>query len=289
MISTRTGILLQLGALLLLSCSDAVAKILTDQVSIMQIALFQSVVMLLAVPLIGKNWRLRSFVQTDRPRLQLVRSLCQLGSALCFFAGLKLLPLAELVSIIFIGPLLITALSALVLRERVGARRWCACLVGFAGAMVVVRPGFDTTLGWPALFPVAAASFFSVYVICTRLTAPHERHATMMFYTSIASVCILGVSVPAYWVTPAASGWLGLLTVGVLSATSVGLTIKAFALAPASLLAPFTYVQIVTATLFGFLLFNELPDTYTVVGVAIIISSGLYVFHRERRADPVVP
>ena len=210
-----------------------------------------------------------------------------LGSALSFFTGLKYLPLAEIVAIIFIGPLLVTILAALILKEHVELRRWVACITGFVGAVIIVRPGFGS-IGWTALYPITATSLYSVYVICTRVTAPTERHSTMMFYTCVASVVILSVSSPLYWVEPPFLGWVGLTTVAVLSATSAGLAIKAYSLAPASMLAPYAYVEIVTATLFGFLLFGDLPDPYTVVGAAVVVASGLYIFHRERSSESVI-
>ena len=284
----RAGIFLVLGSVLLISCSDAVAKLLAGPFPVMQIALFQSVAILLSVPLLARDWRLDLLVRTNRPVLHLIRSLCSLGSALAFFTGLKYLPLAEMVAIIFVGPLLITVLAAIVLKEHVGVRRWSACVVGFVGALIIVRPGFGS-VGLTALYPIAATSLYSVYVICTRITAPKERHSTMMFYSCVASVVILGVSVPFYWIDPPPAGLLGLTTVAVLSATSAGLAIKAYSLAPASMLAPYGYVEIVTATLFGFFLFADLPDPYTVVGASVIVATGLYVFHREKLVKSVVP
>lgn len=284
----RLGIGLLVGSVLLISCSDTVAKLMTRSVPVMQIALFQAVAMLLFALVLGRGATMVSLVRTNRPGLHLTRSLCQLASALCFFTGLKYLPLAEMVAIIFIGPLLITVLAAVVLKEQVGPRRWLACVVGFAGAMVVVRPGLDNSLGWTALFPLASTTLYSVYVICTRLTAPLERSSTMMFYACVTSVVLLGAASPSYWVTPVSSGWLGLIAVALISATSAALAIRAYALAPASLLAPYAYVEIVSAAIFGYLVFDDLPDGYTVSGAALVVSSGLYVFHRERRAASVV-
>ena len=283
----RAGILLLIGSVLLISCADALAKLLTGPFSVMQIALFQSVAIFVSVPLLARDWRLLSFARTNRPVLHALRSLCSLGSGLAFFTGLKHLPLAEIVAIIFVGPLLVTVLAALILKERVEFRRWAACVTGFAGALIIVRPGFGD-IGWTAMYPIAATSLYSIYVICTRMTAPTERHSTMMFYTCIASVVILGASSPAYWVDPPPLGWVGLVSVAVFSAVSAGVAIKAYSLAPASMLAPYAYVEIVTATMFGFILFNDLPDPYTVVGATVIVASGLYVFRHERAGETVV-
>jgi drug/metabolite transporter (DMT)-like permease len=283
----RAGILFVLGSVLMISCADAVAKLLAGPFPAMQIALFQSTAMLISVPLLAGDWRLIQLAKTNHPGLHALRSLCMLGSALSFFTGLKYLPLAEIVAIIFIGPLLVTILAALILKEHVELRRWVACITGFLGAVIIVRPGFGS-FGWTALYPIAATSLYSVYVICTRVTAPTERHSTMMFYTCVASVVILSVSSPLYWVEPPFLGWVGLTTVALLSTTSASLAIKAYSLAPASVLAPYAYVEIVTATLFGFWLFGDLPIPYTVAGTAIVVASGLYIFHRERSSETVI-
>lgn len=143
----RAGILLLIGSVLLISCADALAKLLTGPFSVMQIALFQSVAIFVSVPLLARDWRLLSFARTNRPVQHALRSLCSLGSGLAFFTGLKHLPLAEIVAIIFVGPLLVTVLAALILKERVEFRRWAACVTGFAGALIIVRPVLETSAG----------------------------------------------------------------------------------------------------------------------------------------------
>ena len=274
------GIALMLGSVLLISCSDAVAKLITLHIPVQQIALFQSCIMMLAVPvLVRERLRLRHLA-TAHPVLHLVRSLCQLASGLCFYTGLKLLPLADLVAVLFVGPLFVTALASLILGERVGLRRWAACLVGFIGALIVVRPGFGP-MGWAWIYPLASTVFYSFYAICTRKVAPTERSGTLLFYSALASVVVLGAASPTFWVAPVGLEWPGLLTVGVVTASSAALAIRAFSLAPASLLAPFSYAEIITATFFGFLVFGHIPDAYTIFGAAVIAGSGIYVFYEE--------
>ncbi|MDH3692181.1 MAG: DMT family transporter [Gammaproteobacteria bacterium] len=276
------GIVLMLGSAVLISCSDTVAKLMTREVSILQLSLVQGLVMMLLVPFIARTTRIRNIVTTGRPGLQAIRSVCIFISSITFYTGLKHLELVDVVAIIFVGPLIITALSALILKETVGARRWIACVVGFLGALVIIRPGFSD-FGWEVVFPLLATSFYSIYVICTRIVAPIEPHSTLMFYSALFGVLILGLSAPLYWVSPDAMGWVGLLTVGFVSGASAALGIWAYALAPASLLAPYGYVEILTATLFGFLVFQHLPDGYTVLGAAIIVASGVYIFRGESR------
>ena len=275
----RVGIILMLGSTLFISCSDTVSKLMTAQVSVMQIALIQSVVMMVSVPFLVRSYRLSSILKTQRIWIQLLRSACQLISALLFFSGLKLLPLADIVALIFVGPLVVTLLSSLILKEQVGLARWLACMVGFMGALIVIRPGFGN-IGWTALFPIGATSVYAIYIICTRSLAPSERHGTMMFYSALVSVVALSVSAPIYWVSPSINGWFGLLGVGILSCASTALGISAYARVRASVLAPFAYVEIISATAFGFLVFKDIPDVFTLMGAAVVIASGLYVYRQ---------
>ncbi len=277
------GILLMLTALILINCSDAVAKLTIEQVPVFQVALFQAAAMIGAVPFISRTTNLARLVKTRRPGLQLVRSCCQFASAICFFSGLGLLPLVDVIAIIMLGPLVVTALAALVLKEKVGPRRWLACAFGLAGALIMIRPTFDGGMGWPALLPLGAVCFFSVYAVITRLLAPHEGTGTMMFWGAIVGFVVLVVSSPFYWQGPTPVIWLGLVVVAVLSASSNGFTIRAYAHAPASLLAPFAYVEIIGGTILGYLIWRDFPDAITWLGIAIIVGSGLYVWHRERR------
>jgi drug/metabolite transporter (DMT)-like permease len=278
------GILLILAALILINCSDAAAKLVIGEVPVVQVALVQAVAMVFAVPFVARTTRIRRLVATRRPWLQLLRSACQFASALCYFSGLALLPLPDIIAIIMVGPLMVTALAALVLKERVGLRRWVACAIGFAGALIIIRPGFDG-MGWPALWPIGAVAFFTVYIIITRLTAPHEGTGTMMFWGAIVGLAVLAAAAPFYWVAPTPEVWLGLAGVAVLSASSNGLTIRAYAHAPASLLAPFSYVEIIGGTVLGYLIWHYFPDGMTWAGMAVIVGSGLYVWHRERLAQ----
>ena len=280
----RIGIVLMLGCTFLISCSDTVSKLMTAHVPVMQIALVQSVIMMLSVPLLVRSVNLSMILKTRRLGLQLVRSVCQLTSSILFFLGLKVLPLADIVALIFVGPLVVTMLAALILKEPVGLARWCACGVGFIGALIVIRPGFGN-IGWAALFPIGSTTVYSIYAICTRKLAPSESAGTMMFYAALVSVLALSISSPGYWVSPTSTGWFALISIGILSCASAVLAIAAYARAPASLLAPFAYVEIISATAFGFLVFKDVPDLFTLAGAAVVIASGLYVYRHESKGS----
>ena len=199
-----TGILLMCLGLVLINTSDAIGKLMTEELPIFEIVLFQSVGLILLAMAVARRANPLTLVATPDPWLQGLRALFQTASGLCFFAGLKVLPFADLVAILFIGPLVVSAMAHVVLGEHVGPRRWAACLVGLAGALVIVRPGMDG-LGWAAIWPIsgttlvfsetavtgsvttgtggfgAAASSntsrFTARPICTRTSTPSVPHA----------------------------------------------------------------------------------------------------------------
>lgn len=278
-----TGILLVLAALVLVNCSDAIAKLMTERVPVFEVVLFQALALVLMGPVVARDWRIHRLIRTSDARLQALRSACQFGSAVSFYWGLKYLALADIVAILFVGPLVVTAMAHVFLGERVGSRRWAACLAGLVGGLVIVRPG-SGVMGWPAILPVLAVICFSGYVILTRHIAARNRTGNMMLWASlVGAVCLLAAS-PLYWQWPHGIEWLALAAIGVISACSNGLTIRAYGLAPASLLAPFSYAEIVGATILSLLIWHQFPDAWTWAGAAIIVAAGLYTFHRERAA-----
>ena len=278
---------LMLVAMLVLPGIDAIAKWLSGAIPAGQIAwsrfLFQTILML---PLF---LRTRGAIATRALPLHALRGALIALTTLLFFAALKYLPLADAISIFFVEPLILTLLSALFLAEPVGRRRLAAVAVGFVGALIVIRPSF-TTLGAPALLPLGAALSFAMYLMLTRKLAQHELPERMQFYAGVfggmamtlalvvgaaTDVAVLGV------VWPSPGEWLLLAGLGVIATGGHLLVVHAFRWAPAGLLAPFQYVEIVGATILGFLIFDDFPDLTTWVGVAIIVGSGMYVFHRE--------
>ena len=278
---------LMLAAMLILPGIDAIAKWLSDAIPSGQIAwsrfLFQTVLML---PL---------FLHTRGPArarslpLHALRGALIALATLLFFTALKFLPLADAISIFFVEPLILTLLSALFLAEPVGRRRLTAVAVGFAGALIVIRPSF-VELGLPALLPLGAALSFAVYLMLTRSLAQHEQPERMQFYAGVFGGIVMtvalvigeiaGVGVLSY-VPPDLDQWLLLAGLGVIATVGHLLVVHAFRRAPAGLLAPFQYVEIVGATILGLVFFGDFPDATTWIGVAIIVGSGLYVFHRE--------
>ncbi len=276
------GIVLMVAAMACFIVSDAAAKRLTLDHDVVQIIwvryLFHlSAMVVLLVPF-G-----RLSIRTARLKLQIGRSLFLLVATYCFVTGLSFLPMAEATTLLFLAPLLITALSVPLLGEHVGLRRWTAVIVGFVGVLIVTRPGFGVMHPAAAVVLVAAlASAF--YQITTRKLSSTDNAYTTLFYTAITGVVVFGVAAPFAWRPPTPLGWALMAWTGVFGGLGHLLFIKAHHLARVAVLAPFLYTQLVFAALVGFLVFGDLPDLWTVSGAVVIIASGLYVFFRERRA-----
>lgn len=279
--------LLMLAAMLILPGIDAIAKWLSGAISSGQIAwsrfFFQTLLML---PLF---LRTRGPIVTSALPLHALRGALIALATLLFFSALKYLPLADAISIFFVEPLILTLLSAVFLGESVGWRRLTAVAVGFAGSLVIIRPSFHA-LGLPALLPLGTALSFAVYLILTRKLAQHEQPERMQFYAGVFGGIVMTAALAAgeatdiavlSFVWPDRWQWFLLAGLGVIATTGHLLVVHAFRRAPAGLLAPFQYVEIIGATILGLVFFGDFPDTVTWIGVVIIVSSGMYVFHRE--------
>lgn len=229
-------------------------------------------------------WRpgLRALIRTRRPGVQILRSVLMICSTLLFIGALSLLPLAEVEAINFAGPLFVVALSAPLLKERVPAEIWLAVIVGFVGILVIIRPGAGV-LSWAALMPIGVAFLYALFQIVTRRLGGADSAITSLFYSGLLGLIGTSMVVPFVWRAPDVSGWLLMIQAGLLGAGSHFLLIKALELAPASILQPFTYAQLVAAVIIGYVVFDNVPDLWTWVGSAIVVASGLYVLLRQRR------
>lgn len=229
-------------------------------------------------------------MRSTRPLLQVFRGLGLLCSSIFFIMALGYLPIAEATATGFISPLFVTGLSVLFLGEKVGLRRWTATIAGLLGVLIIVRPG--TAAFQPGtIFPIISALGWATALVLTRKISGADRAITTMAFSAITGFLMLSVIVPFYWIVPS---WTQIaLGVGIGVAATVGhwIVVLAFRYADASVLAPFSYVQLVWVTLIGFFLFGEVPDAVTFAGAAIIIASGVYTAHRERvrRAQVTAP
>jgi drug/metabolite transporter (DMT)-like permease len=235
----------------------------------------------LVIVLVLLRGRLGGVIATARPEVQVARSLLMFAATSLSFLALRWLPLAEVAAIMFLTPVLVTALAAAVLGEPVGIRRWAAVATGFAGALVIIRPGLGAV--HPAAFAaVLCAASYASYQITTRVVGDSAPPVVSLFYSCLVGVLASSLILPFVWRTPEAAGWVLLALSGTFGALGHLAMIAALARAPASVVTPFTYTQLIWATVAGFVLFGELPDLYTYVGAALIAGSGLYVMHRER-------
>ena len=224
----------------------------------------------------------KDIIYTRNIKLQILRSILLVASTLTFWLALMFLPLADCVVILFVSPLLVTILAAPLLGERVGRHRWTAVILGFVGMIVVMRPGF-TIFDWSSMLPFITAFFYAGVQISTRILGRTEGALTTLLYSSAGGAIVCTIGVLFYWVTPSIEQWLVLAWMGFLGALGHYLMIRAYKIAPASLLAPFDYTTLIWATVLGFAVFGDLPDTGTVLGAIIIMSSGLYLIRCESR------
>ena len=275
------GIALILASTVFLGTSDVTAKYLSATLPSIEIAWIRFLVFaLIMVPSMLPGSPLYA-LQTKSLGLQLMRGAALLGSSLFFISGLRFLPIAEASATGFVSPLFVTALSIIFLGEKVGLRRWIATAVGLIGVLIILRPG-SGAFHAAAFFPLVSALAWACTLIMTRMMSGKELAITTMTYSSIAGVCILSALVPAVWVTPSWHDILFGILIGVASTAGQWIVVLAFRYADASVLAPFSYSQLVWVSLLGFLIFGEVPDVWTVTGAAFIVASGLYTAHRER-------
>ncbi len=217
-----------------------------------------------------------------RPFLQLTRGGFQMAATLLFFAALSRLPIADALAILFAYPLIVTTLSPLMLGERVGWKRWLAVIAGFGGILLILRPGWavgselaaTSGVGWAGMLALGAALCFALYIVTTRQVSGTAPPLVTLAYSAVPGTVVLTVSAPLYWVWPAPGDWALMASMGLIAAFGHFLLVKAFELAPASLLAPFGYFEIVSATILGYLVFDDFPDPLAWVGIAIIVASG---------------
>lgn len=276
---SRRGIGWMLVTMLLFVSMDTVAKYLIESYPVAQVvwARFFFHALLLALFL---GPRLRVTMVTRRPVLQGLRSALLVVTTILFFTGLSYLPLADAAAIMQVGPLIITALSMPLLGEQVGIRRWTGVALGFVGALVIIRPGFDA-MQTAAVLPLAAATSYAFYQIATRALSRSDDTMTTLFYTPAVGAVAMSLALPFFWRTPDPEGWLLMGLAGLIGGVSHFTLIKAFTAAPAATVAPFGYSALVWATLFGLTVFGDFPDVWTIAGAIIIAGSGLYILHRE--------
>lgn len=284
--SRLAGVALHLSALALFVVMDTLVKRLTAYYAVPQLMWARFLFSLLGAALVIRlttgslPWRSRA------PVLQASRSLLLAASNLLFSSALARIPLADATAVGFASPVLTVALAAVWLRERVGWRRWVGVGIGLLGVGIALRPPFLTGGApphWAMALPLGTAALFAVYQILTRKVAAVDDPRTTILHTGLAATFATSLAQPFFWTAPPLGDWLLLASLGVLGGAGHGLLVLAFARAPASLLAPLTYTQLIWATLAGVLVFNDWPDAASLAGAAVIALGGILVALPDRR------
>jgi drug/metabolite transporter (DMT)-like permease len=274
-----TGIALMLAGTGLFSFNDALGKYLVATYSVGQLLLLRAfVALVLLSPFV---WRARAeFKAIPRPGLQLLRVVLAASEVAAFFFATIYLPLADVITFYMAAPIFVTALSALVLGEHVGWRRWSAVAIGFCGVLIALKPSAQTVT-WPALIALGGSLAFAVLMVVTRFL--RGTSDMVLASSQFAAAMLLGaVWAPFAWVPPGPRD-LGLFFCGAcLSVVALLCVNRSLKLAAASVVVPYQYTMIIWAGLFGYLVFGDVPSTNIVLGGAVIVGAGLYIFLRER-------
>jgi drug/metabolite transporter (DMT)-like permease len=274
------GIALMLVGVGLFSFGDALGKVLVARYPVAELLLLRAAVPLAI--LVTLIWRQRAVLpRLQRPGLQLLRMVLSTAEVAAFFVAVVYLPLADVITYYLACPIFVTALSAIILREQVGWRRWSAVVVGFCGVLIALQPSAQT-VSWPALIALAGSFSFAVLMIVTRsLRATPD---IVLAATQFAGTFSVGlVLAPFAWRAPGLPD-IGLFVLaGCISIVALLCTNRSLKLAPASVVVPYQYSMIVWAVMFGYGVFGDVPSVATIVGAAIIIAAGLYIFIREQQ------
>lgn len=282
------GILLIVAAFCTFAMLDTTAKYLVQSYPTAQVvwARYVGHVVLAAVILLPMHGR--GLLVSQRPGLQVIRSLLLFGATCTNFAALQYLQLAQTSSIQFSTPLMVAVLAIPLLGEHIGPRRWAAIFIGFIGVLIVIRPGLGL-VHWAAGLSLTTALCGALYQITTRKLAGVDRAVTTQFYSALIGAVVITPLVPFIWQTPDLTGIALMVLLGALGGFGHWMLILAHRLAPAPILAPFLYIQLLPMILLGYIVFSDLPDLWTLIGAGVVLSSGLYLLYRERRVKAIRP
>lgn len=276
------AILLVFVAVAILTVQDAVIKGLSERYPVIEILFIRSLIMLPAILAVAAATGQLGRLRTRRYGAHLLRVVLNFLAFITYFGALRLMPLADTLAIVFSAPIFIVLFSAIFLREKVGRWRWAAVAIGFAGVLVMIRPG-TSMLDWPVILALMSSVFYALWMLTTRTMAEDESSLGMLFYASVFFVLAGGVAVPFEWVAPSGEDLLVLSVLAVVAMVGLLMLIHAYRLAQASILAPLDYTSMVWAVLLGWILWNELPGPWVIAGTVLVVIAGLIIVHREAR------
>lgn len=277
------GIALMCATVAVFACLDTTAKYLGARMDPLQVAWARYTSAFVLTLLISNPVTHPQLIKSRRPFLQIVRGILLVASTVLNFIALQWMQLDEVLSIIFTFPFIVAIASGPVLGEWIGWRRWTAIAVGFCGVLLITRPGL-TAFNPGALFSLSSVICYGLYAVMTRVVSRSDSNQTSLFFNNAVGAVVMLPVIPFVWQTPA--NWhLGalLLATGVFGSFGHFLMIAGHRLAPAAVLSPFIYTQLIWVTILGYLVFDHLPSEWTLAGAAIVVGSGLYLLYRERR------
>ena len=274
------AIVLNLAAWVMLPIMDGFAKYLSSTLPVLQITwsrYFFTVVIVLPIMLIFFR---KNLTWTEQPKLQLIRGLLLFCANILFFYSISIISLAKALTLAFIAPLIVTALSPVLLGEKVGFRRWAAVITGFIGSLIVIRPGF-VEINLASIAALGTGVLYGFYLIVTRKLHNSDSPLLTLLLTGVVGLIIGSMIMPTVWVQPTITEWYMMFAIGFFASIGHLFLILSLKYADASKLAPFGYFEIVTNLIIGYFFFNHFPDYWHFIGLFIIISSGIYIFRRE--------
>ena len=280
------AIILNLSAWIMLPIMDGFAKYLSADMPVLQITwarYFFTVMFTLPVMYFFFN---KQLIWSEKPKLQIIRGIILLCANICFFYSISIISLAKALTLAFIAPLIVTALSPVILGERVGIRRWTAVIIGFIGSLVVIRPGF-VELNLASFAALGTGVMYGFYLLITRKLSTSDNPLLTLLLTGLTGTVIISFAMPFVWVQPSFNQWYMMASIGFFASIGHLFLILSLKYADASKLAPFSYFEIITNIIIGYYFFNNFPDNWTFIGLFIIVFSGIYISRREAMVKPI--
>lgn len=269
-------------AMLCFAGMDAISKFLVADYAVGQMMWIRYILLCLFAWFVVRRRGVRAALRTRQPWLQVVRSLVAVVEGGMFVLAFRYLPLADAHAIAATSPLIVIALGVIFLDERAGPARWLAVAAGFVGVMMIIRPGLRA-VDWPVLLPLAGAVLWAGYQILTRLAARHDSPDTSLIWSALVALLATTFIGPIDWQWPTATAWALLMVISALGAVAHYALIKALDHAEAGAVQPYAYTLLVWAALLGVVVFGDVPDIWTILGAGIVVASGLYTWHHDRR------
>jgi len=283
MSNNALGALLTMLAMLCFAGMDAISKFLVADYPVGQMMWIRYFLLCLFAWFVVRREGLGAALRTRRPGLQIVRSLVAVVEGAMFVLAFRYLPLADAHALASTSPLIVIALGVLFLGERAGFARWLAVAMGFAGMLLIVRPGFRV-IDWPVLLPIGGAVLWAAYQLLTRLAARHDSPGTSLIWSALVALVATTFVGPIGWQWPTTAAWALMIVVAAMGAVAHYALIKALDYAEASALQPYAYTLLVWVTVLGAVMFGDFPDIWTIVGTTVIVGSSLYTWHHDRQA-----